>query len=219
MAHDSETAKRGVNLLVDGENLSADFADELVAIARTFGELLVARVYGKVPGVGGWVSAPDFQAIHTGTAKNSADILLSLEAADLSAAGNARAFVIATSDGDFTHLARYLRARGFCVVGVGEQKAPDYFRRACSQFHKLEPRPGSGKEKFDELDKQILELIKRHGDGQALRIADINGLMRRTNDFRISNHEKKTWRSYLTSKPDMYDCDKKGPEARVRLKS
>ncbi len=41
---------------------------------------------------------------------------------------------IATSDGGFVDTVKELRAQGKRVVVIGEEKAPDELRQACSEF-------------------------------------------------------------------------------------
>jgi len=75
--------------------------------------------------------------VHAGCGKNATDVLLAIEAVALSHSGMAEVFAIATSDHDFSHLALHLRERGFDVIGIGEEKAPETWRRACTRFHEI----------------------------------------------------------------------------------
>ena len=43
-------------------------------------------------------------------------------------------FVLVSSDSDFTRLASRIREQGMDVFGMGEQKTPESFRRACKRF-------------------------------------------------------------------------------------
>jgi hypothetical protein len=43
-------------------------------------------------------------------------------------------FVLVSSDSDFTRLASRLREQGLEVYGIGQQKTPDAFRKACRRF-------------------------------------------------------------------------------------
>ena len=47
--------------------------------------------------------------MHAGTGKNASDLLLALDAVELALRGDVDHFVIASSDGDFSHLALRLR--------------------------------------------------------------------------------------------------------------
>lgn len=215
-----------VALLIDGENISADFAGAIIMRAIKFGQLSIKRVYGNSTKIQKWDEAPGFRTIHSGSGKNGADILLSIEAVDLAHRSLIGTFVIATSDQDFTHLAHHLRERGFKVVGLGEAKAPIAFRKACSDFLELPAKAGPSaagpKEEvpvskgLDDLDKKIFVLI---GKAPKMKIATLGRIMNTNYKVKISEHPRKKWHSYLTSKPELYDCDPKGPNACVRLKN
>jgi hypothetical protein len=47
-------------------------------------------------------------------------------------------FVLVSSDSDFTRLASRIREQGLQVYGMGMQKTPDAFRKACKRFIFLE---------------------------------------------------------------------------------
>src|SRR5690606_9558333 len=101
---------------VDGDNLSASHACAVVACATRLGQTVVARVYGNVRNLPRWDAEPAFRLMHSGTGKNATDVLMTIEAVELAHAAAADGFVLATSDGDFAHLARHLRARRFAVI-------------------------------------------------------------------------------------------------------
>lgn len=216
-----------VALLVDGENISADFAGAIIIRAAKFGQLSIKRVYGNSTKIQKWDDAPGFRTIHSGSGKNGADILLSIEAVDLAHGFSIGTFVIASSDQDFSHLAHYLRERGFKVVGLGEAKAPMAFRKACSSFVDLpvkdDPPAKTSKEQaapdpktLDDLDKKVLALI---GKAPKMKIATLGQMMYKKHGIKISTRPEKNWSRYLRSKSELYNCEPKGPNACVRLKN
>lgn len=126
-------------VFVDGENIGADHAQRIVAAAQKLGPVCLQRVYGNVALIPGWSDVPGFRLIHSNTGPNSADLLLSIDAIEIALTLAPAHFVIASSDGDFIHLATRLKERGHTVLGVGMAKAPTTFRAACSEFHLLAP--------------------------------------------------------------------------------
>ena len=102
-----------------------------MTFAKNLGRLDMARVYGGAHPASSWMEAAGFRFIHAGPGKNGADILLSIDAIEACQLSDTKAFVLATSDGDFSHLAYRLRERGVEVYGLGEDKAPTSFREAC----------------------------------------------------------------------------------------
>ena len=219
MIHHIEKPRAKVAILIDGENLGAKFAGQLVTQAEKIGSLMIKRVYGNVTVLNGWNDVPGFRVVHSGTGKNAADILLAIEAVDLSYSDQIGTFVLASSDGDFGHLALRLREAGFDVIGMGEVKAGERFRKACTAFHELkQPACESNRPAPEHLDTQIHKVIDGGEGRRNLQIARLGQTMYRQHDVRISSLPEKNWRAYLTSKPDLYRCDDRGKNARVHLR-
>ncbi len=212
-------------LLVDGENISHALAGQIIAKTQPFGSAMVSRVYGDVARLPAWDAAAGFEMIHTGHAKNGADMRICIDALDLVHRGGVGRVVIASSDRDFTHLAQYLRAKGIKVVGMGEAKTHESFRKACSRFVELaapaKPVPSAiaieTPPVLDVTQQQIAALIRAEGTVGML-ITALSVQMRCKHGFLIGQHDKKNWRGYLSACPSVYDLDPKGPSARVRLK-
>ena len=61
-----------------------------------------------------------------------------IDAMDLLYTGNLDGFCLVSSDSDFTRLAERLREAGKEVVGMGENKTPEAFVKACTSFKMLQ---------------------------------------------------------------------------------
>jgi len=122
---DFQQEKRSVALLIDGENISAEFAAKILVCAGQRHELTVKRVYGDATAIPCWAKAPGFRLIHTGSGKNSADMMLVMQAVEMALTHDFTSFAIVSSDSDFSHLAHFLREKGVQVIGIGESKAPE----------------------------------------------------------------------------------------------
>lgn len=123
-------------LLVDGENLSADFAQAILRKARDFGVPTVRRVYGKAEHIARWAEE-GFRPVMVRPGKNGTDILLSIEAMSFALREEFHTLVIAAADHDFTHVTEHLRELGHEIIGMGDSKTPLTFRRACTEFVEL----------------------------------------------------------------------------------
>lgn len=211
-----------VALLVDGENISADHADTIWKMAFTYGDLRIRRVYGNLPTCCGWAEIPGFRLFHPGVGKNSADLLLTVDAVELACVGACDTFVIASSDGDFVHLADRLRERGHSVIGVGRETAAERFRQACTKFRILPQaapsnRPDVGTDKTNpqapvDLDLLVRREIAKHGNnGSGVRICDLSNVMFKEHSIRISELPERNWRSYLSKRPALFSLDPRGP--------
>lgn len=131
---------RAAAVLVDGDNLPCDLAGPLITAARqALGPLAVLRVYGDSRRLNGWAEAPGFRLVHAHAGKNVTDMVLTIEAMELSYAGIIDGFAIATRDRDFAPLAWSLRARGLPVLGLSDTPAPDHLTRAFTWHVTLAP--------------------------------------------------------------------------------
>ena len=117
----------GVAVLFDADNVPAWQAQHVAAIAGREGSLVLFRAYGREDALklSAWGSAVRdfgvrFVACPEGcVGKNSADILMTVDAMDMLAANACGTFIIASNDSDFLPLAKRLRSAGKRVVSVG----------------------------------------------------------------------------------------------------
>jgi len=205
-----------VAVLVDGDNI--------LGIAMKHGDPVVVRAYLDAQRGSDWHGAIGYRLMHAGSGKNAADLLLAIDAMDLCHARTATRFIIATSDGDFTHLAVRLRELGAKVIGVGEAKAPHMFRASCSSFVelgtkstvKLVPKVPTG---VADMDLKIRAIIAEYSNKVAgMPIAALAREMFVRHQIKISTLPEKNWRSYLTARPALFDVDPRGSEAKVRFR-
>lgn len=182
-------------LLIDGENISSTWAGRIITASAKLGGLLVKRAYGNATKIKGWDDAPGIKLVHTGAGKNAADIALAIEAAELSYNGRIENFVLVSSDGDFSHLATFLRERGHQVMGIGEEKAPLGFRKSCTGWQTLEARPQ------DMHQKILAEMRKQQG---GILINRVSPTLRSSLGVTLSDLEEKSWRKYFEKRPDSF---------------
>ena len=70
-----------------------------------------------------------------------------------------------------------------------------------------------------ECGLKIRAMIAQHSKkGSGMRIAELAPKMHVAHGIKISTLPEKTWRSYLTARPALYDLDQRGPEAMVRFR-
>lgn len=133
-------------VLIDADNTSPKYTKAIFEEIATLGEASVRRCYGDFSSqqMTGWsrVQAefglvPHHQPANT-VGKNASDIALVIDAMDLMHSGRFDGFVLVSSDSDFTRLASRIREQGLDVFGMGMQKTPDAFRKACKRFIFLE---------------------------------------------------------------------------------
>jgi NYN domain len=67
------------------------------------------------------------------------------------------------------------------------------------------------------LDQKISDVIGKNG--KAIKIVELSCIMHTQHGVLISKQPERSWRSYLTARPALFDLDPRGPEAKVRVKS
>lgn len=129
-------------VLIDADNVPASYAEAIFEEIASFGEASIRRIYGDFSrdGLRGWqkklanLAIVPIQSPANTRGKNSSDIALVIDAMDILHTGRFDGFVLVSSDSDFTRLASRIREQGIDVYGMGEQKTPEAFRRACKRF-------------------------------------------------------------------------------------
>ena len=133
---------KSLAVLIDADNISHKFAaglfDELAKICkaslkRIYGDFSDANLNGWAKILNSHAIIPQQQFANT-VGKNSSDIALVIDAMDLLHTGRFDSFCLVSSDSDFTRLAARIREQGVDVYGIGEKKAPESFRQACTRF-------------------------------------------------------------------------------------
>ena len=166
-------------LLIDADNVSAKYIKPILTELARYGNITYKRIYGDWTSTqhSSWKdellknSITPIQQFSYTQGKNATDSAMIIDAMDILYTNDVDGFCIVSSDSDFTRLVSRLRESGKNVIGMGENKTPEPFRRACDKFTILEnllneqepgrtetPREGLSKEKIEEdIVKMILE--------------------------------------------------------------
>ena len=218
-----------VSVFVDGENISASHAPTILEAAQKLGEVDLLRVYGDAGLLKGWEDTPGFWLIHSGIGKNAADLLLCIDAMERALRGECDAVVIASSDGDFRHLAERLREGGLMVLGMGQERAGLRFKASCTRFVALRApglrvvdpappeRPAAAPER--DLPELTHQIVRKHGGklGQ-LSLSTLGQLMLKHHGLTKTDLPLGTWAAYLESLGGRFRVERpEGQMAFVRL--
>ncbi|GGX68873.1 NYN domain-containing protein [Saccharospirillum salsuginis] len=131
-----------IALLIDCDNVSHRAIEGVLQELAKYGKVNVRHAHGNwnSPTIKGWIEKLHPNAIRPvqqfafTKGKNATDASMIIDAMDLLYSGNVSAFALMTSDSDFTPLVLRLLESGLTVYGFGEQKTPQPFVDACSQF-------------------------------------------------------------------------------------
>lgn len=134
--------EKQVAVLIDGDNISAKYAESIKQEALQYGNIKVFRLYGSVnsPNTKRWYPVMPRQGIMPvlqisyASGKSIADQALTIDAMDLLHSDSIDIFCIASSDSDFTKLVYRLKESGKIVIGMGESKTKEALAKACDEF-------------------------------------------------------------------------------------
>ena len=205
-----EIKDRTIALLIDSDNISSDYFSIILDELSQYGKVTYRRLYGDFtnPKANGWKSVlleysiEQIQQVTFTSGKNATDSKMIIDAMDILYKGNVDCFCLATSDSDFTNLAMRFRNDNLIVIGAGEDKTPQSFRRACDIFISIDKllktreqpnnnRKGTAKKTENSSQKvdgiiKIAKSIVQEGadiDGWMHFSAFMNELWRKENDF------------------------------------
>lgn len=135
-----------IAVVIDADNTQISKLEDVFHEISTRGRIVVKRAYGNwhKPTLKNWgeiikrLAIKAEQQFDYVSGKNATDMALVIDTIELLYTNLYDAFVIVSSDSDYTPLAIKLREAGVYVMGVGEQKNPVAFRNACDEFLFLE---------------------------------------------------------------------------------
>ncbi len=136
-------------VLIDADNVPARHARKIMREVQSIGEPALRRVYGdwSNDSLKGWkdpihtLGLVAHQETANSRGKNATDIGLVIHAMDILHSGRFDAFVIVSSDSDFTALVNRLREDGLTVYGIGEAKTNEALRNVYNRFILIENIP------------------------------------------------------------------------------
>ena len=157
--------EKQIAVLIDGDNISAKYAEYIKQEAMEYGNVRIFRLYGSVNSqtVKAWYKVMPLQGIMPvlqisyAYGKSIADQALTIDAMDLLYTGGVDVFCIVSSDSDFTKLVYRLREAGKTVVGMGEKKTKEALAKACDEFKILDLIYKEAEEEETEVQADLPE--------------------------------------------------------------
>ena len=198
-----------IAVVIDADNTQISKIADVLREISTRGRIVVKRAYGnwRKDSLKNWeveikrLAIKAEQQFDYVTGKNATDMALVIDTIELLYSNIYDAFVIVSSDSDYTPLAIKLHESGVYVMGVGEKKTPESFRNACDEFLFLE--------NISTVVEEELPTSPVSDAGEKNEIASIHNLLKKaweafqdedgyTNVSNAGNYIKRT-------KPD-FDC-------------
>lgn len=171
-------------LLIDADNVSAKYITPILTELSKYGVITYKRIYGDWTSTlhSSWKeelltnSITPIQQFSYTTGKNATDSAMIIDAMDILYTNDVNGFCIVSSDSDFTRLVSRLRESGKMVIGMGENKTPEPFRKACDKFTILEnlmqeQNPGTTDEGVaheglsrEKIEDEIIKIVLENQD-------------------------------------------------------
>jgi uncharacterized LabA/DUF88 family protein len=199
-------------VLIDADNADSAIIEGLLAEVAKQGVASVKRIYGDWTDnrLNKWKetllphSIQPMQQFAYTSGKNATDSAMIIDAMDLLHTGTFDGFCLVSSDSDFTRLASRIRESGKRVIGFGERKTPEPFRKACDQFVYTEIFKGASevgtsatirRPKTDlKQDTTLVRLVRAgieaaSGEDGSARLSAVSNIMRKQEpDFDPRNY-------------------------------
>ena len=172
---ENETTNK-IALVIDAENTSVKYLDDILKELREYGIVTYKRMYGDFTDeyLKGWNQKAMDHAIvpiqqpRYSKLKNASDIMMVIDVMDILYSGNVDGFCIVSSDSDFTRLVNRLREGGMMVIGMGRSDASKTLKAACTKYIILETlgesetiADASAIVALAEIKSIIMEIIKQ----------------------------------------------------------
>lgn len=201
-------------LLIDTENTSPRYIDNILKEITQYGTVTYKRMYGDFSsdGLYEWNKKAIEHAIvqiqqpRYSKAKNSSDIMLVIDAMDILYNGTVEGFCIVSSDSDFTRLVNRLCEAGMEVIGMGKSDASKALKAACTQFKNLEILGDKEEENavseivdLGDIKEVIADVItKKEDKGKMAGLGEIGStLMKAYSDFDVRNYGYKSLYTFV----------------------
>lgn len=143
MNKDNITEKfQKIALLIDTENTMQNKLESIIQEISAYGRIVIKRAYGdwSKESLKNWKDSLNRfgikaeQQFNYTSKKNSTDMALAIDALDLLYQSSYDALALVSSDCDFTPVSIYVKEHGVYVIGIGEKKTPEAFRKSCDEF-------------------------------------------------------------------------------------
>ncbi|MCB0914779.1 MAG: NYN domain-containing protein [Actinobacteria bacterium] len=214
-------------VLIDADNAQAAVITGLLAEVAKYGEATTRRIYGDFTSnqLASWKRViqphaikPVQQFAYT-TGKNATDGALIIDAMDMLYTGRYDGFCLVSSDSDFTGLALRLREAGLVVIGFGERRTPEAFRKACHRFVftdllKAAEEPTAGRTAAEVKpfpEREVLAAVDESADDSGwANLATVGSYLNKVqSDFDSRDYGYRKLSDLVTGRPDLLTVDRR----------
>ena len=217
-----------IAILIDGDNISYKFANQIIDKAKRYGKILISRVYGdfsetelknwKNPSIS--LNIEPIIVWRMG-GKNSSDLRLTADAIEMvNDIPIINKFILVSGDKDFTTLISKLKIKGKYVIGMAsnQHNTSCFLRHCCDEFILLEQSKevkskNKNKSIIETFDQQQLEQLKlnvlnifEESDEEQIHLGKIKEkLLLQDSLFTEQNYGFKSFSKFIKSLDDILE--------------
>ncbi len=211
---ETKSSEKRFALIIDADNVSSRYIKYITDELSKYGTITYKRIYGDWTSTlhAKWKDAllensitPIQQFSYT-VGKNATDSAMIIDAMDIMYTNSVEGFCIVSSDSDFTRLASRIRESGLMVIGMGEKKTPQPFRKACDIFTTLELLVGEGSGRgrrghrsqagagegpsVEQVESAVVDIVTdNQNNGKATGLGEVGSrLLKRYPDFDVRSY-------------------------------
>ena len=211
---ETKSSEKRFALIIDADNVSSRYIKYITDELSKYGTITYKRIYGDWTSTlhAKWKDAllensitPIQQFSYT-VGKNATDSAMIIDAMDIMYTNSVEGFCIVSSDSDFTRLASRIRESGLTVIGMGEKKTPQPFRKACDIFTTLELLVGEGSGRgrrghrsqagagegpsIEQVESAVVDIVTdNQNNGKATGLGEVGSrLLKRYPDFDVRSY-------------------------------
>ena len=188
-----------IAVYIDGDNLSHINCKDIIDEIKTYGRIILARVYGdwSETNMKNWlISASSCGIVPIQcdriSGKNSSDIKLCVDIMkDLYTIDNITLFYIITTDSDYRHVVSEIKLKNKKINCIGNSYANISLMSICDQYTKLDiiiNKYSSKKRKYKKIKKNNIQILIKEieeiiGDNEEINISLIKDILSRKYNF------------------------------------
>lgn len=217
-----------IAIFFDCENISSKFVEDIFKELAKLGEVTIRQAYRDWSAkhsrtwnekLAEFAIKPIQTSLNT-SSKNVSDFQIVIDVMNTMYYSKVDTIVLVSSDSDFTSLVMEIKAKGFEVIGFGEEKTPEPLVNAYTTFYQLSVRKKEDKRGIIYILKDAINSVKTDDD-YAL-ISQIGLYLQNKNaTLNAKNYGANTWGEILKKHDDVFEIfylDERKSKIAVRIK-
>jgi uncharacterized LabA/DUF88 family protein len=218
-----------IAIFFDCENVSSKYVEDIFKELAKQGEVTIRQAYKDWSAkqsrswntmLGRFAIKPIQTKINT-SSKNVSDFQIVIDVMNTMYYHKVDTIVLVSSDSDFTSLVMEIKAKGFEVIGFGEEKTPEALINAYSTFYQLSIKKSESElEDIVSILKDAINSTKNDDDYTLISQIGLY-LKNKSATLNAKNYNANTWGEILRQYPNIFEIfylDERKSQIAVRIR-